>query len=194
MLLSYAQGLDGDTAPSNRGYFNASLPSLAIIPTSLSLRNQIAFSFRTCSHGNLLQETGDNGDSFSITLTPEGALEISWHSSAEDASNSTSIANGDFQNNQWYTIDSKFINGEIYVSIELGSQTKFRVLLSNSTYQRYLWDLDLSGGGGLRMGEGFTGCIQEGPGVQLSNAQTQGQNVAWDQCPLESQIRPGCGK
>ncbi|ELU08663.1 hypothetical protein CAPTEDRAFT_215070 [Capitella teleta] len=180
-------------AETNLGFFNASLPSSALLPSfTLSLRSSISLSFRTCSSGQLMSQRGRSGDAFNISLTTEGALSIAWTSSSSassSASDSLLVEGIDFQSNQWFTIDSRFETGEIFLSVELGSQPKFKTLLSNSTLRRYLWDLKLSGGEGVLVGSGFTGCIQ-GLTIPLDSEDRQSSNVEWGDCPLK--LQNGC--
>ena len=178
----------------NRAYFNSSLGSSVTLSSVLSMKNHIAFSFRTCSYGRLVHQRGASGDYLSIALTQNGSLEMSWFKSDLNISNSVLIGNDSLRNNKWYTTDSNFVNGKITLSIEAGSRTLHEKLISTSTYQRELWDLDLLGGTALQVGAGFSGCIQEGPNLQLSADDAVDTNVEWGICPLESRPTEGCGK
>lgn len=179
-------------------FFNESLGSSVTLSSTLDLQGHIAFSFRTCSYGYLLRQHGtpnESGDSdtLGLSLTPNGSLEMSWI--LGNHSGLVTVGEDSLRNNEWYTVDIKFITGEIYLTVKQGEEALDRILVSNSSYRQYLWDLDLSGGSGIQVGVGgFSGCIQEGPSVQLSAADTDAENVLWDVCPLESNTVEGCGK
>ena len=182
------------SAPShqNRAYFNETLGSSVTLSTTLRMRNHIAFSFRTCSYGQLIYQQGAGGNFLRMALTKNGSLEMSWRS--DEIVDNVTIGSDTLRNNKWYTIDSIFIQGEIFLSIEQGSMVKNKKLVSNSTYRTYLWDLDLSGGSRIQVGAGFSGCIQEGPSLKLSDSDTNAENVLWGQCPLELRTVEGCGE
>ena len=182
------------SAPShqNRAYFNETLGSSVTLSTTLRMRNHIAFSFRTCSYGQLIYQQGAGGNFLRMALTKNGSLEMSWRS--DEIVDNVTIGSDTLRNNKWYTIDSIFIQGEIFLSIEQGSMVKYKNLVSNSTYRTYLWDLDLSGGSRIQVGAGFSGCIQEGPSLKLSDSDTNAENVLWGQCPLELRTVEGCGE
>lgn len=203
VLHSHVTVVSSQTTPlpsqhHKMAYFNASLGSSATLSSVLDLNGHIAFSFRTCSYGYLLQQHGvprDDGerDTLGISLTPNGSLEMSWiYGEQQD---SVTVGEDGLRNNEWYTVDVKFLSGEIYLTVKQGEEELYRALVSNSTYRRYLWELDLTGGSRLQIGVGgFSGCIQEGPSVDLSAADTDADEVLWDECPLESHMVEGCGE
>ena len=82
----------------------------------------------------------------------------------------------------------------MHLSVEKGATILKKELISNSTLRRFLWDLDLTGGLGIIVGSGFTGCIQEGPSLQLSLQSAVATEVRWGECPLEDSVHPSCGK
>ena len=156
------------------------------------MRHHIAFSFRTCSYGQLIYQQGATGDYLRMALTINGSFEMSWK--VDDVVDAVTIGRDSLRNNEWYTIDSNFIQGEIHLSIEQGSVTKFQTLVSNSTFRSDLWHLNLTAGSRVQVGAGFSGCIQEGPSLKLSAADTDAENVLWGQCPLELRTVEGCGR
>ena len=185
---------DASTTSRNRAYFNSTLNSQVTLPTSvLNLRGHIAFSFRTCSPGTLVQQSGGtSGDSIQYSVTSNGQLRLSWSHTGE--SDSVTIATDSLLSNEWFTIETKFSLGQMHLSVEKGATILKKELISNSTLRRFLWDLDLSGGLGIIVGAGFTGCIQEGPSVQLSLQSAVATEVRWGECPLEDSVYPSCGK
>ena len=196
LLVTSLLAQNDASAPSrNRAYFNSTLNSQVTLPTSiLNLRGHIAFSFRTCSPGTLVQQSGGtSGDSIQYSLTSNGQLRLSWIHAGE--SDSVTIPTESLLTNEWFTIETKFSLGQMHLSAEKGATILKKELISNSTLRRFLWDLDLSGGSGIVVGSGFTGGIQEGPGVQLSlQSAVPTAEVRWGECPLEDSVYPSCGK
>lgn len=188
---------DVDAMNHSSAFFNASLDSQLNISTVLDFRSQILFSFRTCSlGGRLIRQTGPSNSSefYLIRLTQNGSLIISWRSASVEVADSVEVANLSLTNNEWFTIESSFALGQILLQVEQGPLVRRSVVLANSTFRSYLWNLDLTGGGPLEVGGGgFSGCIQQGPQVLLSSPSvTASVDVVWDECPLEDSL--GCGK
>ena len=182
------------SAPSlhNRAYFNETLGSSVTLSNVLHMRHHIAFSFRTCSYGQLIYQQGATGDFLRMALTINGSFEMSWR--VDGVADAVTIGGDTLRNNEWYTIDSNFIQGQIHLSVEQGSVTKYQALVSNSTFRSDLWHLNLTAGSRVQVGAGFSGCIQEGPSLKLSAADTNAESVLWGQCPLELRTVEGCGK
>ena len=123
----------------------------------------------------------------SVTLTSQGALTGGEGPAPPEEAT--------FSNNQWYTVDLKYLLGSISLKVESGSRVLAETVVSNSTFRRYLWDLDLTGAAsGLVVGAGFTGCIEEGAGVRFTGPLIQALGVRWGQCPLEAPTVRGCGE
>ncbi len=180
------------SANHNRAYFNTTLSSQLTLPsTVLNLRQLIAFSFRTCAPGSLVRQSGANSN-LEFSLTPGGSLQLSWQQA--DTSDSVTIGDDSLLSNEWFTVETQFLHGQIHLSIEKGASLLYRQLVSNSTLRKYLWDLDLSGGPGVEVGVGYSGCIQEGPSIKLSLEDAIAKDVRWGECPLEDAVYPACGK
>lgn len=177
-------------------FFNASINSIAYLPTVLSLRSQLtAFSFRTCSFGQLLEQEGTtkNGsrDKLAVDLLQSGELQLSWLVNGNVGSETSRGYN--WRTNLWYTVDVRFHFGQINLRVVQGTKDLFGVLISNSTFRRDLWDLDLTGGSDVIVGRNFTGCIQEGPLFPLSTTRSS-TGVTWGECPLADSLEDNCGK
>ncbi len=166
---------------SDRGYFNSTLGSLATLSGILSLKKHILFSFRTCLHGVIVSQTAANQDKLEFLLTEGGSLRVSW--SHDGSVGFIDVGDDTLSDNRWYTVESTFLLGEIYLKIEQGQDELFKMLLSNSTYNNFLWTLDVSGRSVIEVGSGFTGCIIEGFTVTFSTNLTSSNNVQWGQCP-----------
>ena len=161
------------------------------MPGTLSLQNHTTFSFRTCGSGTLISQTGASGDSLEISLNSNGYMQFGW-THFQDPSEGLLIFNDTvLSTNHWYTVDIIFLQGVITLSVEQGSTVLYSHILSTSTFNRFLWSLSLSGGSSILVGQGYTGCIQQGLGILLSAAESS-DNVEWDTCPLEGSR--GCGE
>ena len=179
----------------NRAFFNSSISSSLTLPsTVIQPRQRLQFSFRTCHAGQLIhQQSADGSDSILYEVTDAGALSLTFsHGGTMDTVSMTSDSN--LINNQWYSVDSQFVTGELTVNVEQGPVLVESILVSNSSLRTYIWDLDLSGGSGVQVGVQFTGCILEGIGLPISDPDTVNNNVEWDVCPLEDLDYTGCGK
>ena len=145
-----------------------------------------AFSFRTCSHqGQLLYQRGTNGDFFTLSVI-NGTLDVRWQAGTEGEA---IIIGSNLYNNNWYYVSVYTILGSTKLDVKQGSVLKESVTLGNGTYRTSLWRTDLSGSGELVIGRGFTGCIQQGPGVIFeNNNEIQPIGVSWSNtsCPLDS--------
>ena len=192
-LGELTSGVTAQTTSRRLGFFNATLGSSATVSGTLSsedcLQGNIVFSFRTCSYGQLVHQKGASGDSLQYALTPSGSVTLSWL--WNNVTGSVSIGDS-LRDNKWYTVHTKFGLGKIYINLEGSGVQLHRTLVSNSSF--HLWDIDLSGGQGIQVGAGFTGCIEEGVCVTLSAADTLSQHVQWDECPLDEQAAEDCGK
>ena len=179
---------------------NPTFPQI-LIPATLSLRGSIAFTFRTCSFGSLVRQRGltdggaYNGDLLSFEVTKSGSLRIYWEDrSASDRTTGEALLGDDsLSNNEWYTVSCSFTLGIINVQIEQSSVTRYSTVLSNSTFNHYLWDLDLSGAD-VEVGRGFSGCL-EGVSSILFDVEgvTALPQVVWGRCDMDYRI-VGCSK
>ncbi len=189
----------GDPGQSQEAYFNASAGSAIIFPNgihTLNLRQEIAFSFRTCSYGELLWQKGAlSQDTIQFGVNSAGSLQVNIRKHTTPSPSSTTLvlqsnAGSNFRDDQWYLVRSTFTENEIYVIVTQGNTEVARGLLSNNTYQQYVQHLDLTSGS-LRIGSGFNGCIQGGPSVPLSGPELIAEAVGWG-CPLADTAEP-CG-
>ncbi|XP_033116445.1 protein crumbs-like isoform X2 [Anneissia japonica] len=167
------------------GYFNGS--SVVVLNTTINVRNQVQFSFRTCNGGQLLTDNGRNNDTIEFSLDKAtGELVVLWSTSG--LSNSTRIGS-DLNRNIWTSIQ---LSTEIFqsgqqVQILVNSGAFSDVYLSGPDSE--LLSIDLSGGQLVTIGDGFLGCIEEGSGLNFDDA-VYSENVQWETCPLETQ--QGC--
>ena len=170
----------------------AELSYVYIQDAQFKVNDRFHFSFRTCTPGELFSfESLNSRDSMSLKLFANGTLNLIVNTA--DVTDQIYLAEDlSLNNNQWYSIDKEFQTGELYLKVERGPNVLQQVLISNSTLRRYLWNLEFSS---LEIGQGFTGCVQQGIGLDFTdNAWTSTGSVLWDVCPLESSSFAGCRK
>ncbi len=179
--------------------FNTTTSSQLFLPVALSLRqNPIVFSFRTCGRGGMFVQWINNATAnpanrnhFTITLTPDGSLQLDWL--VQDTTDKLTLGDNALANGYWHTVAIGFKHGGIYVALHQGSRLIVNELFSNSTWRRYLWDADW-GLGSAEVGSDLMGCMQGGPGlpIALSDSATE-TAVVWNNCPLDDD-RSSCGE
>ena len=62
-------------------------------------------------------------------------------------------------------------------------------VVANGTYNAELLNLDLwttDKSSKLLVGDGFLGCLSDGPGIYLNSSSLDASNVEWMSCPLPS--------
>ena len=69
-LLHCISVITAQNSTYKTAYFNSTLGSYIHIPTVLRLQSHNAFSFRTCSYGQLLKQTGQSGDTVARCALP----------------------------------------------------------------------------------------------------------------------------
>jgi len=149
----------------------------------LDIRSNFELSFRTCSHGSLLSQTGDDDRKyFSLVLDDIGSLNISWSSVATSQS---VLLWKDLNDNRWYKL--VWTNddlGNITVSVQQNMTVLHETTFSN-TSDNSLWNVNLQNGSKLNIGDGwFEGCLRDGPQLWFSSAaEVDARAVQWDSCP-----------
>lgn len=169
------------------GYFSQENSSYVLLKNVLwdvaDNNQQTEFSFRTCSNGEFLYQSGATEDYLKLLLI-NGTLEFHW---SIQAVQSNTIIGDNLNNDEWWTLSVYRFLGNLYLNVTKGGNVHFSEIISNSTYQTYISNLDLSGTRGLYVGRGYTGCIMEGPTVIFSknNPNTEWQGVIWSNtsCP-----------
>lgn len=166
------------------GYFNQS--SVVYLSSSWNVTWQTEFSFRTCTeNGELLYQMGSTGDYLRLRLS-NGSLQFAFRTLGVV---SNIFIGSNLADNLWYKIEMSRVIGVNSLKISQASRTLFTKVLSNSTYNRHLLNVNIAGGARLTVGQTFVGCLSEGRGVLLSAA-VESSNVLWNQCPLQEQA--GC--
>ncbi|XP_074654565.1 protein crumbs-like [Tubulanus polymorphus] len=181
VLFVLIQSMSATSVPV---YFPSNSSNLQISSSTLDLQTLTSFSFRTCStSGLILSQTGTSGDYFHVYLTPVGGLTFDSRGGASVSS--VNLGRG-FNDNNWYVFRMESSLGNITASVSSGSVSLGSAVLATGTLRRYLWNINLSGGP-MIVGNGFVGCLIEGPGVPISSF-TANNGVQMNQCPLENQI------
>ncbi|XP_021351152.1 protein crumbs-like isoform X2 [Mizuhopecten yessoensis] len=147
---------------------------------------QLAFSYRTCSGGQLLYQNGSTGDFISLDLNSNGTLEFRWKTGNQEyfMSYGNSLIGKDF----YYVKFVRTVVGVLVLEVQLYGQTVLNVHIANSTSRESIWHVNLGGSTGIQVGRHLTGCVMEGPGISFrNNSHVQPINVLWnDTCPISS--------
>ena len=162
--------------PQNLAYFDGT--AQATVNTVLNLQTGIVFSFRTCNGGELLSQTGANGDSINFQVeSSTGAFRVQW---TVGGVSDTLALGSNFNGNLWKPVEVESVLGQLMLTVGDNS-----TILSNT-----LNTIDLSGGD-LVIGNTYDGCLEETRGLNLASASDH-TNVRWGDCPLD--LQNGCGK
>lgn len=170
----------GDLTPgggSREGHFSGG-EARVVLPVTLSLRGYTSLSFRTCSHGNLLEQTGSGGDSLVLQLNEEGSLVLTLTQHGQP--HVTTLARR-LNNNAWHRVYLKFVLGVLKLGVDQAT-----VVVANTTdASAFLFDLELwSASPQLTIGRNFTGCLLQGAGTEFGSSFALHTGVEWDSCPL----------
>lgn len=153
----------------------------------LDVQSNFKLSFRTCSQGSLVSQTGGDPRSyFQLVLDRTGSLNISW--SSVIASNSVLLGR-DLNDNQWYTFVWTCQDpGNAMVSVEQNATVLYEMMFSNATFSQGLWSVNLLNGSELHVGDGsFEGCLRDGPQMWFSSAaEVDDAAVKWHGCRSEA--------
>ncbi|KAK3607491.1 hypothetical protein CHS0354_010303 [Potamilus streckersoni] len=176
VLLFLLAGLVTCDTGQKYGFFNRSENSyVRLVSTSWNLQKLTGFSFRTCSGGEILSQNGTSGDFLQLEIT-NGTLK--FQSLVQTASLTVSIGQN-LNNNAWYTVNLHYYLGNLFLNISQGNTQVKSEIIANSTYRTYLFNVNLSNNLGLNVGQGYTGCLLEGPNVIFVNNALIVNNVSW---------------
>ena len=169
------------------GYFSQENSSSVLLKNAVwnvrTSGQQTEFSFRTCSNGQLLKQSGAGGDILKLLLI-NGTLEFHW--TIGNVQDSTTVGNN-LNNDEWWTLSIQRYLGNVYLNVTQSGRVHFSEIISNSTFRSYFSNINFSGTVGLYIGLEYTGCLMEGPTVIFSNnnPNTVWNNVIWSNtsCP-----------
>ena len=149
-----------------------------VIPETLRLEpgSLVAFSFRTCLHGDLLRQKGDGPDELKLLLDEEGRLVL--HLVSANKPPERAVVEVSLLDARWHTVilsvdpETKFLTVNVSDTVNLGGSANLRgqaVLSLNLT----------STSPQLHVGGGTRACIREGPGIHLSKREHSNSAVQW---------------
>jgi len=165
-------------------FFNGSSFAVTSAPLELSSASAlVGFSFRACSPGELLRQTGAQFDQLQLRLDPSGRLVFSLDTSDKRTGLSSKPGLLDAK---WHTVSlSATADGGLTLTVD-GEVVSAR---SGAELNGLLSEIRLASAQ-LRVGAGLVGCIREGPGVRLDSAAAgiavNSVAVRWGDCPLPS--------
>ncbi|KAE9538509.1 hypothetical protein AGLY_005608 [Aphis glycines] len=164
------------------GYFNSS-SWLNLFPP-ISLYKHIGFSFRTCSGGQIFSQIQDLPYTrISVDVFHDGLLFTTFLQNKHFESK----IQGDFFDNSWHNVNMIYKLGELTISID-GLQQ----VIANSTFNSEILNSEITTDQSrLRVGDGFEGCLLEGPNFIFNSSLNQAYKVVWGNCPLNNQSCTG---
>ncbi|XP_012286967.1 protein crumbs isoform X2 [Orussus abietinus] len=160
-------------------YFNGS--AFLRLSSTVSVHQHTGLSFRTCDGGRLFLQKFDE-DWISLEVTPEGLLFLAV---VEQQRYEVKL-NGRFLDDAWHNVNLQYRLG----NLTLGAAGHTQVI-ANSTYNSAILLLpDYEVNGSLVVGEGFKGCILQGPGILFNDSVNFG--AIFGSCPGDSRGCPPC--
>ncbi|XP_075227942.1 cell polarity complex component crumbs isoform X2 [Lycorma delicatula] len=165
------------------GFFNKT--SYIRLLTPLSLYRHIGLSFKTCVGGQLFLQRSLNY-TISLEVYPEG-LVFSVTLYHPTTRHYDSRVNANFLNNVWQNVNILYRLGNLTI-FAAGHQQ----VIANSTFNAEVLEETerllkaTQGSIDLRVGQGFVGCVLEGPSLVFNSSRLQATNVEWGSCPLTS--------
>ncbi|XP_036327522.1 protein crumbs isoform X3 [Rhagoletis pomonella] len=181
--VTYALGLVHTVHASSPGvtsteaYFNGSAYLRLLTP--MPIWDHSAISFRSCRGGEILAQQY-NKNSFVITVLND-FLQVSLAGPAVIGPNNRLDVKLPYHllDNHWHTLQFKYEYGNLYLYIDHTS-----MVFANSTYNsQFLTNQDIGNEAAiLILGNSFSGCLQDGPGLLFINGSVQ--NVVYGSCPL----------
>ncbi|CAL7947161.1 unnamed protein product [Xylocopa violacea] len=158
-------------------YFNGS--AFLKLNSFVSVHRHSGLSFRTCEGGRLFMQKY-NENSISLEVTPDGLLFIA----IVDQQRYKARLNARLLNNAWHNVNLFFRLGNLTLNAAGHTQ-----VIANATYNAAILSLpDNDMNGSLIVGEGFRGCILQGPGILFNDTINNG--AVFGPCPAENK---GCG-
>ncbi|XP_054726521.1 protein crumbs isoform X3 [Anastrepha obliqua] len=162
---------------STEAYFNGSAYLRLLTP--MPIWDHSAISFRSCRGGEILAQQY-NKNSFVITVLND-FLQVSLAGPAVIGPNNRLDVKLPYHllDNHWHTLQFKYEYGNLYLYIDRTS-----MVFANSTYNsQFLTNQDIGNEAAiLILGNSFSGCLQDGPGLLFINGSVQ--NVVYGPCPL----------
>lgn len=133
-------------------------------------------SFRTCNSGELFAQRSNDGNSITLQVNSEGLkLVVVVATRRYETQISDHLID-----NEWYYVNLLYRLGVLTLSVNGHDE-----IVANSTYNMGVFgDYFNSSNTVFTVGNGFQGCLLEGPGVVFNTTNIQPHNVLWGPCPL----------
>ncbi|XP_044596826.1 protein crumbs isoform X1 [Cotesia glomerata] len=183
VLTSLAIGsLSHSTLAINEDYQEAYFNGTGFLKlgSTISVHQHSGLSFRTCEGGRLFLQTY-NDDMISLDVTPDGLI----FTAIIDKQRYEAKLIAKLLNNMWYSISLLFKLDNLTLTAAGHSQ-----IIANATYNSAILTLpDYNVNNTLIVGEGFKGCIRQGPGILFNNTYNYGAILG--KCPTDLR---GCGQ
>ncbi|XP_052127342.1 protein crumbs isoform X1 [Frankliniella occidentalis] len=188
-----AEGASTGSSRQQEGYFDGAAYVQLLSP--VSLRGHVGLSFRTCEGGQLFHQTSSARTSTSSAPSSPGSPASSRSVSLDvreeglvlrvtvGAKQFESRFNARLLDNEWHNVNLVYLGGNLTLTVASHSQ-----VVANSTYNsEILSDLEPSSYDSvLRVGEGFVGCILQGPSLVFNTSAMLSKKVQWGGCPLNN--------
>ncbi|XP_067637731.1 protein crumbs isoform X2 [Eurosta solidaginis] len=180
LYLTHASAHAGSSSvTSTEAYFNGSAYLRLLTP--MPIWDHSAISFRSCRGGEILAQQY-NKNSFVITVLND-FLQVSLAGPAVIGPNNRLDVKLPYHllDNHWHTLQFKYEYGNLYLYIDRTS-----MVFANATYNsQFLTNQDIGNEAAiLILGNSFSGCLQDGPGLHFINGSVQ--NVVYGPCPLST--------
>ncbi|XP_016036029.2 protein crumbs isoform X1 [Drosophila simulans] len=178
ILIYLATDVASVAVPTKEAYFNGS--TYLRLTTPMPIWDHSAISFRSCRGGEILAQQY-NKNSIVISVLND-FLQISLAGPAVHGPNNRLDVKLPYQllDNRWHTLQFKYEYGNLYLHVDRAAS-----IFANSTYNsQFLTNQDIGYKDAiLILGNSFSGCLLDGPGLQFVNNSTV-QNVVFGHCPL----------
>ncbi|SPP83299.1 blast:Protein crumbs [Drosophila guanche] len=178
ILIYLATDVASVEVQTQEAYFNGS--TYLRLTTPMPIWDHSAISFRSCRGGEILAQQY-NKNSIVISVLND-FLQISLAGPAVHGPNNRLDVKLPYQllDNRWHTLQFKYEYGNLYLHVDRAAS-----IFANSTYNsQFLTNQDIGYKDAiLILGNSFSGCLLDGPGLQFVNNSTV-QNVVFGVCPL----------
>ncbi|KAL9889128.1 cell polarity complex component crumbs isoform 1-T1 [Glossina fuscipes fuscipes] len=179
LLIYFTTDITCVSATSKEAYFNGSAYLRLLSP--MPIWDHSAISFRSCRGGEILAQQY-NKNSIVISVLND-FLQISLAGPAVIGPNNRVDVKYSYHllDNRWHTLQFKYEYGNLLLYIDREAR-----IFANSTFNsQFLTNKDIGNEAAiLILGNSFTGCLQDGPGLQFFNDSMTVQNAVFGPCPL----------
>ncbi|XP_030376578.1 protein crumbs isoform X3 [Scaptodrosophila lebanonensis] len=179
ILIYLATDVASVEVHTKEAYFNGSAYLRLLTP--MPIWDHSAISFRSCRGGEILAQQY-NKNSIVISVLND-FLQVSLAGPAVIGPNNRLDVKMSYQllDNRWHTLQFKYEYGNLYLHVDRAS-----TIFANSTYNsQFLTNQDIGNEAAiLILGNSFSGCLLDGPGLQFINGSMTVQNAVFGPCPL----------